>query len=246
MDEMLYVTMTGAENTFYAQSVNANNLANVSTTGFKADLAQFRSMPVFGETYPTRVYALAERPSTDFDPGALIPTNRELDIAIKGDGWFSVLNEQGQEAHTRNGSFKLSQEGQLLTENNLPVVGDGGEIFIPPAQKIEIGIDGTISYVPLGAPANSSVVLDRIKLSKPDLNNLEKRTDGLIYTIDGSVPDRDISIKLASGFLEASNVNAVESITNMIALARQFEIQLKMMNQADQNGEAATSLMQIG
>lgn len=245
MDEMLYITMTGAENTFYAQSVSANNLANVNTSGFKADLAQFTSMPVFGDTYPTRVFALAENPSTDFDAGALIPTNRDLDIAIKGDGWFTVYNKEGTEALTRNGSFKLSPEGQLQMENGLAVVGDGGEIFIPPAQKIEIGVDGSISYVPLGASNNNSVLLDRMKLTNPEINNIEKREDGLFYTKDGADLERDIGVKIASGFLESSNVNAVESITTMIALARQFEIQLKLMNTAEQTAEATTSVLSM-
>lgn len=245
MDEMLYVTMSGAENTFYAQSVNANNLANVSTTAFKADLAQLRSMPVFGESLPTRVYALTERAATDFSPGALIPTGRDLDMAIKGEGWFAVHNAEGKEAYMRNGSLKLNQEGQLLTDNNLAVIGEGGEIFIPPAQKIEIGVDGTVSYVPLGSSTNTQVALDRIKLVRPDINNLEKKEDGLIYTKNEAALERDASITLTSGFLEASNVNAVESITNMISLARQFEIQLKLMKQAEQNDEASTSLLAV-
>ncbi|MCS5708626.1 flagellar basal body rod protein FlgF [Candidatus Berkiella cookevillensis] len=245
MDEMLYVTMSGAENTFYAQSVNANNLANASTTAFKADLAQFRSMPVFGDSLPSRVYALTEKAATDFSPGALIPTGRDLDMAIKGEGWFTVLNGQNKEAYMRNGSLKLDQDGKLLTENDLAVMGEGGEIFIPPAQKIEIGIDGTVSYVPLGSSTNTQVVLDRIKLVRPDIKNLEKKEDGLIYTKDNATLERDISVTLSSGFLEASNVNAVESIANMISLARQFEIQLKLMKQAEQNDEASTSILTV-
>ncbi len=245
MDEMLYVTMSGAENTFYAQSVNANNLANASTTAFKADLAQFRSMPVFGDSLPSRVYALAERGSTDFSPGALIPTGRDLDMAIKGEGWFAVLNAENKEAYMRNGSLKLDQDGKLLTENDLSVMGEGGEIFIPPAQKIEIGIDGTVSYVPLGSSTNTQIVVDRIKLVRPEIKNLEKKEDGLIYSKDNATFERDISVTLSSGFLEASNVNAVESIANMISLARQFEIQLKLMKQAEQNDEASTSILTI-
>ncbi|MGE4348895.1 MAG: flagellar basal body rod protein FlgF [Candidatus Berkiella sp.] len=245
MDEMLYVTMSGAENTFYAQSVNANNLANASTTAFKADLAQFRSMPVFGDSLPSRVYALAEKAATDFSPGTLIPTGRDLDMAIKGEGWFAVLNAQNKEAYMRNGSLKIDQDGKLLTENDLAVMGEGGEIFIPAAQKIEIGIDGTVSYVPLGSSTNTQIVVDRIKLVRPDITNLEKKEDGLIYSKDNATFERDISVTLSSGFLEASNVNAVESIANMISLARQFEIQLKLMKQAEQNDEASTSILTI-
>lgn len=245
MDKMLYITMVGAENTFYAQSVNANNLANVNTTGFKADLAQFRSMPMFGDGYPSRVYSLTERNGTDFSPGALVPTQRDLDLAINGEGWFAVQSSTGQEAYTRNGSFKLSAEGQLLTENNLSVIGEGGEIFIPPAQKVEIGTDGTISYIPFGSENGTMVLLDRIKLVKPEWSEIEKRTDGLVYTKNNAPLERDIQVTVASGFVESSNVNGVEAITNMIALARQFEVQLKMMQQAEQNDESATSVLRL-
>ncbi len=242
---MLFVTMSGAENTFLAQSINANNLANVGTPAFKADLAQFRSMPVFGESMPTRVYALTERPATDFTPGALMATGRDFDVAIKGQGFFAVENKQGQEAYSRDGALQVNEEGILTNSKGLAVLGDGGEISIPPAQKVEIGSDGSISIVPLGSTPDTIVFLDRLKLVNADIQNLEKGPDGLFYTKDNSSLEGDLDVSIANGFLEASNVNAVEAITNMISLARQYEIQLKMIKQAETLDEAAASLLSV-
>jgi len=242
---MLFVTMNGAENTFLAQSMNANNLANVGTTAFKADLAQFRSMPVFGDSMPTRVYALTERPATDFTPGALMATERELDVAIKGNGFFAVQNQSGEEAYSRDGALKINDEGILVNSQGLPILGEGGEISIPPAQKFDIGTDGSISIIPLGSTPDTVVFLDRIKLVNENIENLEKGSDGLIYTKDKSLLESDLSVTIANGFLEGSNVNAVEAITNMISLARQYEIQLKMFKQAETLDEAAASLLSV-
>ena len=106
MDKALYVAMTGAKHNMRAQTAHANNLANINTTGFKADFAQARSMPVYyGDGQPTRAYALAESPATDFSQGALIDTGRELDVAIKGEGFIAVQSPDGSEAYTRAGSL---------------------------------------------------------------------------------------------------------------------------------------------
>tara|TARA_R110002110_G_scaffold33533_1_gene114761 strand:+ start:75613 stop:76356 length:744 start_codon:yes stop_codon:yes gene_type:complete len=246
MDKMLFVTMSGAENTFLSQSLNANNLANVGTAGFKADLAQFRSMPVMSkDSLPTRVYALTERPATDFTPGPLMTTGRDFDVAIKGEGFFAVKSETNEDAYSRDGALQINEQGLLTNSRGLAVMGEGGEINIPPAQKVEIGNDGSISFVPLGANPDAVVLLDRIKLVKPDISNLEKGLDGLFYTKDNTVLSGNPDIKLAKGFLEGSNVNAVESITNMISLSRQYEIQLKMIKQAEAIDEASTSLLRV-
>lgn len=245
MDRMLFISMNGAENTFLAQGLNANNLANVSTTAFKADLAQFRSMEVIGESTPSRVFALTERPATDFTAGALIQTGNDFDVAIEGNGFFSVRNPEGQEAYSRDGALKINADGILVNSRNLPILGDGGEISIPPAQKVEIGSDGSISIVPMDSAPNTLVFLDRLRLVQPEIDNVTKGGDGLFYPKEGGFFETADTVKIVKGFLEGSNVNAVESITTMISLARQYEIQLKMIEQAKANDEAATSLLSL-
>lgn len=246
MDRSLYIAMSGAKQTLLAQSTNANNLANTQTTGFKADLEQFRSMPVFGAGYPTRVYAMTERPGVDMAHGAMQTTGRDFDVAIDGDGFIAVQGADGKEAYTRAGDLRVTPEGLLQTGDGLQVLGDGGPITIPPSEQVTIGADGTISTIPLGSGnATAIVVADRIKLVNPALANLEKQNDGLLHTKDGQPAATDASVKLVSGALEGSNVNAINAMVDMIELAKNFELQTKVMKNVDQNSAASAKLMQM-
>ena len=245
MDRMLFVAMSGAKETMLAQATNSNNLANASTPGFLADLQQFRSMPVFGDGMPTRVYGMSERPGIDFKHGAIVHTGRDLDVAINGDGWFSVQARDGNEAYTRRGDLQVDVNGLLTTGNGLPVIGNSGPIAIPPAEKIEIAPDGTISIRPLGQGANELAVIDRIKMVKPDLSQLKKGDDGLIRQQNGEPAEEAADIQLATGSLESSNVNIVDSMVDMIELSRRYEMQVKMMKTAEETDDASSSIMRM-
>lgn len=245
MDRMLYVAMSGAKQTMQAQTANSNNLANATTNGFRADLAAFRSQPVFGPGAPTRVYAMMERPGVDLTAGVINSTGRELDVAIKGDGWIAVQAADGSEAYTRAGNLKIGDGGLLVTGSGAPVMGNGGPIALPDAQKIEIGTDGTISIRGIGQAASTLTTLDRIKLVTLDKTQLSKGTDGLIHLDSGQQAVPDASVTLVSGALEASNVSSVESMVNMIALARQYEAQVKMMTAAKDADEQSTQLLSM-
>ncbi|NMP32877.1 flagellar basal-body rod protein FlgF [Thalassotalea sp. M1531] len=244
MDKMLYIAMSGAKQNMHALSVNANNLANAKTTGFKADLAQARTMQAFGEGLPSRVFSLTERASQNFDGGAMHTTGRDLDIAVQGDGWFAVQTEDGSEAYTRAGHLKLTEAGALETSNGDLVMGDVGPVFLPlPVNNITISNDGTIMVQPEGAPANAQEEVARIKMVNPDVRLIEKGNDGLFRRKDGAVEPADIAVELRSGMLESSNVNPVNEMTDMIALQRQFEMQLKLMKTAEEIDSASSSLL---
>ncbi|HEC17337.1 MAG TPA: flagellar basal body rod protein FlgF [Sedimenticola sp.] len=243
MDRMLYVAMSGASETLLAQSANNGNLANANTTGFLADLQQFRSMPVFGDGFPTRVYAMSERPGIDFTPGPVQPTGRDLDVAVRGQSWIAVQAKDGGEALTRAGDLQIDANGLLTTGTGLPVLGNGGPVAIPPAEKIEIGADGTISIRPLGQTPQELAIIDRIKLVTPSLAELEKGLDGLVRLKDGRPAEPDAEARLTTGALEASNVNTVKALVDMIELARRFEMQVKMMKTAQEMDTASDSLL---
>ncbi len=245
MDKMLYVAMTGASQNALAQKAHANNLANISTSGFQRDLEQARSMPVFGDSFPSRAYAMTERPATDFTPGALQETGRDLDIAIGGDGFIAVQAPDGSEAYVRTASLNIDAVGLLRAGNGMPVMGNGGPIAVPPEQKIEVGQDGTITIRAMGEGPRVMAEVDRIKLVNPDLKTMTKGLDGLIHTKSGQPADADANVQVVSGFLEASNVNAVEEMTSVLALARQFELHVKMMNTAKEGDEAMARVLQI-
>jgi len=246
MDRSLYVMMSGAKETLQAQTTVSNNLANVNTTAFKADLEQFRSMPVFGPGYPSRIYSLAERPAVDMGSGPLRTTGRSLDVAIDGKGWMAVQAPQGGDAYTRRGDLRLTPEGLLQSGDGLLVLGENGPIAVPPAQKIDIASDGTISVVPLGEKPNVLVVVDRIKLVRPDPKRLEKGIDGLVRLKGGGVSPPDAQATLTSGSLERSNVNTVEALVDMIELARRYELQVKMMKTTKDDADATAQLLRMG
>ena len=243
MDRMLYIAMTGASQTMLAQTANTHNLANASTTGFRADLEAFRAMPVYGQGQPSRVYAMAERPGTDLSSGTVIATGRELDVAVNGDGWIAVQTADGKEAYTRAGDLRVSSNGQLVNGAGHAVLGNGGPIAIPPSEKIEVGVDGTITSRALGQAPNTLSAVDRIRLVNPPKADLMKGADGLMRLRNGESAAPDVNVQLVAGSLESSNVNAIEAMVNMITLARQFEMQVKAMRTTEEIDTAAAKLL---
>ena len=248
MEKALYIGMSGAKQNMLAQQAHANNLANVSTTGFKKDFSQARSMPVFGEFHPTRAYAMTERPGTDLSAGALIDTGRKLDVAVEGEGWLAIQNDQGEEVFTRSGSLQIDVNGLVRLGTGELVLGNGGPVALPPFDNVQIGADGTISVIPVGGPPNQLVEVDRMKLVNPPPDALEKGLDGHVrrkpdQAIDGPEPP-DANLRVVSGFLESSNVNAVEEMISNLQLSRQYEMQVKVMTTANENSEATARLLQ--
>jgi len=245
MDRLLFVAASGLRRIAQAQEVNANNLANASTVGFQADLTRARALYLNGPYYPDRVFAATESPAVDFAKGSIRQTGRELDVAVNGQGWIAVQAPDGSEAYTRRGDLRISPEGLLETGNGLPVLGDGGPIIIPPYQKLDIGSDGTVSVQPLGQQAAGLAVIGRIKLVSPRPEDLVKGGDGLLRRRDGLPAEPSAGVSLVSGALESSNVSLVESLTEMIALSRRFEAQVKLLDAAKRNDEASSRLMNI-
>ena len=245
MDRMLYVAMTGAQETLRAQTVNNHNLANVSTTGFRADLAAFQSRAVDGTGFASRVYATNGTVGWDHTSGALLSTGRDLDIAISGPGWIAIQGPDGKEAYTRAGNLQVDANDQLMTATGRPVIGDGGPITIPPYTSIFFARDGSISIVAQGQTPDTTSTVARIKLVNPPDEAIERGDDGLFRMKDGSEAEPDAAVQIGAGVLESSNVNTAAAMVNMIELARQFEMQVKAIRTAEDNASAATQLMRI-
>ncbi len=246
MDRLLYTTAIGAAHIERAQAVHANNLANVGTTGFQADFAQAQSRLVGGDGVPARVYGLTMTPGTDFSAGVMQQTGRELDVAIKGSGYLAVQLPGDNEGYTRAGDLQLDAAGRLISSDGLPVLGDGGPIALPPFEKIYVGGDGSITVQPEGQGPETQVQVGRLKLVNPEHDALVKDTNGLMRRRDGAQEVADPDVTLVSGFLESSNVNAVGEMTQILGLARQYEIEVRMMRTAEENDRAAAELLRIG
>ena len=243
MDKFLYVAMSGAKETLRAQTANSHNLANASTNGFRADLSAFQSRMVVGSGYASRVYAQNSTTGWDQTVGAQMFTGRDLDVALQGDGFIAVQARDRREAYTRTGDLIVDANGQLMTKTGLPVLGDGGPLSIPPNSSLAIAPDGSISIVPQGQGPETTATIGRIKMVNPGNEQLDRGEDGLFRLQDGSDAPADANVRLSSGALEASNVNAAASMVNMIELARNFELQVKAIKAAEDNGAASSQLL---
>jgi flagellar basal-body rod protein FlgF len=244
MDKLLYVAMSGAKETLRAQAANNHNLANASTTGFKADLSAFQSRAVTGPGYASRVYATDSTVGWDSTTGSQLQTGNALDLSINGSGFIAVQDVTGNEAYTRAGDLHVDSNGQLMTATGLPVLGDNGPMSVPPCSSVSVAKDGTVSIIPLGSTAQTSAVVGRIKLVNPSLDTVQRGADGLFHSTSTEPVVADAATTVTSGTLESSNVNIASAMVNMIELARHFDMQVKALHTADENSQVSTKLLQ--
>lgn len=243
MDRLIYTAMSGASQTLARQAAVANNLANLNSTGYRGEEQRLLAVPIRSEALPTRAFVVDASTHIDFAPGPMQSTGRVLDVAVQGQGWLVLSLPDGSEAYTRNGSLEVSVNGVLQSRSGLPVQGDGGPISIPPDVKITIAADGTVSVVPETDSQASVNTIGRLKLVHPPETSLVRGNDGLFRMSDGSIVESDPNVLLAPGFLEGSNVNAIDQMVAMISLARQFDMQMKNLTNADANDRAATQII---
>ncbi|MBS0323083.1 MAG: flagellar basal-body rod protein FlgF [Proteobacteria bacterium] len=247
MDRLIYTAMSGASGVISRQAAVAHNLANVSSTGYRAEEHRLRAVQVQAAagapTLPTRAFAVDASTHTDYSAGALQMTGRALDVAINGKGWIALSMPDGSEAYTRDGSLEINVNGVLQTRDGIPVMGDGGPISIPPDSKVEIGNYGQVSVVPETGAQNTVNAIGRLKLVNPPDDSLVRGADGRFRLRDGAPAPQDENVKVSSGYLENSNVNPADQMVSMISLARQFEMQMKLLTTANDNDKAATQVI---
>lgn len=245
MDRLIYTAMTGAKHLLEQQAVVAHNLANANTTGFRAELNAFRSVPIVGEGVATRAFVVDSTVGADLAPGTIQQTGRPLDIAVQSSGFIAVQAADGSEAYTRNGNLQIGANGTLQTRDGRDVLGDGGPIAVPPDTVLTIASDGTVSTIPTSGTPNAVSLLGRIRLVNPKENEIVRGGDGLFRMRDGGQAEVDPSVRLVSGALEGSNVNVVEAMVSMIENARQFDMQMKMLANAESNARDASSVLTV-
>ena len=243
MDRLIYTAMTGASATMGQEAAVAHNMANATSTGFKTELHKLRAVQVQNAQMPTRAFVVDASVSDDFSTGPLQHTNRPLDMAVQGKGWFAVQMPDGSEGYTRNGNFEINANGILQTRTGLPVIGSGGPVTLPPDVEVAIGTDGTISTVPRTGARNSTSTVDQLKLVNPPEADLVRGGDGYFRLADGNPAPADPAVRVASGYLEGSNVNVVEQMVTMISLARHYETQTKLLSVAQEMDRSAAQLV---
>lgn len=244
MDHMIYTAATGAARTLEQQAIISNNMANVSTNGFREQLAVYRSVPVVGATeLPTRVSTVTATSTSNFQQGVMAETGHALDLAITGDGWFSVLTPQG-EAYTRGGELAINSDNILVTQAGYPVLSDdGGPVEVPERGSVTFAGDGTITALGAGDNPADIQVMGLLKLVNPPVGNLIRGDDGLYRLAQGQAAPADPAVRMISGFVEKSNVSAAEAMVGMITNARRFEMQMKVIQDASSNAERANSIL---
>jgi len=242
VDRLIYTAMTGAKYLLERQATLAHNLANASTTGFRADTVGLRAVPTNSQQAGTRVFTVETTTGSDLSQGPMISTSRNLDVAVQGQGWIAVQTPDGNEAYTRNGSLQTGPDGTLQLANGMAVQGTGGPLTIPTdARTVEVAPDGTISAQT--ASSKLPTKIGQLKLVNPPAGDLTKGGDGLFRLNSGDPADADPKVRVAGGTLEGSNVNVVESMVGMIGAARQFELQMKMLSTAEQNEQKAGTVL---
>ncbi len=244
MDRMLYTAMSGATEMVRAQGITANNLANASTTGFKKDLAVMMHRPVRGEN-DSRHYVLATTELQNLQPGKMSVTHNPLDIAIEGAGWIALQGADGATGYSRAGALQVGGDGILRSQSGEVVLGNSGPISIPPDSRVEIATDGTVNIFGTGEFAGDQALIDRILLVNPDPTGMVKGENGLFQMKDGSVPPPAAEVRVRSGALEQSNVNAVAAMTEMIERSRQYEMQVKMMKTANDLAQRSSAILRV-
>jgi flagellar basal-body rod protein FlgF len=245
MDRLIYIAMNGAKHTLERQAILTNNMANAATAGYRAAVGAFRALPVYGQGAPTRSFVVDSTPSVDFRPGPIIETKRALDVSVRGDGWIAVQGRDGKEAYTRAGDLQLTSTGLLQVRSGLNVVGTGGPIVVPPNSEVTIGGDGTVSVIPTDTTPNAVNIVGQIKLVNPPQRDLERGDDGLFRLKSGQPAPADPSVQLASGALEGSNVSMVDALVDMIAHARQYDMQVKLLESAQTNSRQWSQVMSL-
>jgi flagellar basal-body rod protein FlgF len=246
MDKLIYTAGSGAKHILDQQASAANNLANVNTTGFRAQIDAFRAVPVIAEgALPTRAFVVNTEAGTDFSAGPLQMTGRDLDVAVRGRGWLAVQMPDGSEAYTRHGALKMNENGLLQSNQGLTVQGDGGPITVPPEVSVSIGGDGTISTIATTTKPGAPTVLGRLKLVNPPEADLVRGDDGLFRLRGGATAPADPAVSVAGGALEGSNANPIDSMVTMIALARSFELQMSLMKNAENNAAKAGQILNL-
>lgn len=245
MDRLIYTAASGAKHILEQQATTSNNLANLSTTGFRAQLDTFRAVPVVSEGLPTRAFVVDNTVGADFTAGPLQVTGRDLDVAVKGQGWIAVQMQDGTEAYTRNGALQVSPNGILQTANGQTVMGEGGPIAVPPNTTVSIGKDGSVAALATDSKPATTTIVGRLKLVNPDQKQLVRGDDGLFRMNDGSSAQADPAVTVAGGALEGSNVSAVDSMVNMISLARSLETQMSLLKNAENNAAKATQILAL-
>lgn len=249
MDRILYTAMSAARFTLEQQGAVSHNLANAATPGFRSQLTAMQAVPVEGVGLATRTMTVASAPMADFSAGPVSTTGRDLDVALLGDAWLAVQAADGSEAYTRRGDLQVDATG-MVTILGRPLIGEGGPLIVPLGSTLSMGSDGTLSAIGEGEGPENVAAVGRLKLVSAAPGSLQRGEDGLFRSQPdangvGAALPADENLRLTPGALEGSNVSPTEAMVAMIDNARRYDMQMKVIGDADENAQRANSLLSL-
>lgn len=245
MDKMVHTSLRAMQGIMDRQTAIAHNMANANTTGFRSEIVTAQSIYLQGDGLDSRATTNEIMPGADMNPGTFKATGRPLDIAINGDAMLAVQAPDGNEAYTRRGDLMLTESGLITTSDGHPVIGEGGPVTLPPADKVSIAKDGSISIVPLGGDPTLPQKVAQLKLASPVGSDIAKRNDTLFHVKDDGILPADPDATVTTGSLESSNVNMTQALVDMIEASRSWETQVKLLTTAQEMDESGASIMQM-
>jgi flagellar basal-body rod protein FlgF len=245
MDRLIHTGLSALKAAMARQTVTANNLANASTTGFRAEMTSVRPLWLNGPGLPDRAFASEEVVAADMKAAPTLPTGKPLDIAVNGNAMLAVQAPDGEEAYTRRGDLMVATSGLLTTGDGHPVIGEGGPVTIQPADEIRIDKDCTIWIVPPGGDPTAPQKVDQLKLASLIGSDVVKHIDGLFRVKGGGILPGDPIASVTPGALEGSNVNASEALVAMIDASRQWDTQIKLLATARELDTDTAGLMRL-
>ena len=246
MDKLIYTAASGLRAHMAAQAAIANNMANASTIGFRAEKVDFDALLLKGQGFDSRQPTSEEVKDFDRSAGTMVSTGRSLDVAIPGDQWMAVQASDGSEAYTRRGDLQVSSTGVLETGDGFTVMGSSGTpITVPPASSMSIANDGTLSIIPVGGDAKAPEIIDRLKFASTKGSDTVKGVDNLLHVRGGGVLPQDDTATCESGMLEQSNVNMTQALVDMIENQRSYEVQANLIKSTNDMDQSGASLMRL-
>ena len=244
IDRIAYTAMTGAKHSMGQLANTSHNMSNVHTPGFREIVTAFRAVPLEGEQADSRAFVVDSSPTAMFNPGPIESTDNPFDFAISGDGFFAVQRPDGSEVYTRNGRFFRDENGVLKIGRDIAVVGEGGQITIPANSEVEVSRNGLVWVRQNGEQRMNQIA--QIKLVNPSIRTLTRADDGFFELPQDQPPaPLDPSVRVVQGASETSNVSIANAMVQMINQTRMFELNMRVIQTAEQNSRQANILMTL-
>jgi flagellar basal-body rod protein FlgF len=243
IDRLVFTAVAGARNAVDQLAITTNNLANATTPGFREQLSAYRAVPVVGGGAATRISSVDTTPGFSSVGGRLESSGNPMDLALEGDGWFTVRRLDGSAAYTRAGRLTVDERGVLRTAGGAALQSDQGNLVLAAGSTLEVGGDG-VAFA-RNQDGTVGARLGRLRVSRADPGQLDRGPDGLYQSARPLPLAEEGSVRVRQGAVESSNVSVADAMVQMVSQSRLFELSMQLVKSADQNARAANQLIAV-